>query len=464
MKQRVVKKIISMLLVFLFSGSMSLFGEKIKKMNLDDSVSLALKNSVALVSLRTKMDVSRRLILEKWRNFLPEVTLRYSKEDTVSYHEDDYRNQSATVDMGYDLHSSGKTIIEYKITKIESMLAEQEYRIERNNIILKIKKIFYQLFKNLDEIEINKKLLESLMLQKKIIDTEQSLGMATRLQRIQVEARIREAKYNILRAENEFKNTQKDFKILIGFPTGPELALERPEMDIEDMPVIDMKKDKLIAIAFRKRSEFQKSRYMLYKTKKEMELARHYYLPKVRLTGSYGYTGENYPPEKRKWNVGISISTAIFGNTAEGSQNIGKSEDGNTRNSSSSGNVGIFNDPSYLRRIIESKSSSKEANLSHSLLKKSIHVEVVRAHDSLLESTKMVQIANENVKLLEEQVKIENAKVSLGEITRYDILKNYIELSKARLRELSAKTEYLISIATLERAVGFNIGKLMRKK
>ena len=451
---------IFILAIIMLLNSGSLIAVEQDELTLPEAVSRALMNSTALISLKTKGDLSKRLISERWRDFLPDLSFRYQKEDAVAYREEDYRNQSAMIEIGYDISTGGKTYIEYKISRIERLLAQEEYRIERNNIILNVKRTCYELIRNRDEIAINRKLLDSLFIQKRIIDEEKRLGMATELQRVRVEARISEAEYGILHAENEYKNRLKDFKVLIGFPPGRNISIKKPDMRVENLPRIMQSRDRLISIALKNRSEFKRSRYAIYKTRKEMQLARYYYLPKFRLTGSCGYTGDRYPPNKKTWSIGFSVTTALFGSSVSGSQSFGESDNGNRRSSSSSSRLGVYDDPSYLRKIIGSESSFREAKLEYNKLKKSIVIEVARAFDNLVENKKLVRVAEKNEAMLEKQAEIENTRARLGEITRYDVLKTYLELAESRLRLLKAKTDYRIALAVLERAVGHDIGGL----
>ncbi len=455
-RRRVCAAAVALLLIAPTSGARAQAAE----LSLDEAVARALTCSTRLAALKSSIDVSRRIINEKWRSYLPDVGVSYSKEDTVAYREDDYRSQSILLNVGVDLYNGGRTSAEYRIAKLEALLAAEEYRIERNAIVLNVRSLYYELLKNLDEIAINRKLMESLELQRTIIAEEERLGMATELQRVQVEARIAEAEYGILKSENEYQNRLKDLRVLIGLAPGAALALTRMEIASAPVTAITRGRDELVAIALAKRNEFKKSTYLLYKTGREMELARAYYLPTIRLTGSYGYTGDRYPPNKKMWNVGISVTTAIFGSSLSGAQNYGESNNGGTRSAQRSGQAGLYDNPSYASAIIRTEASHREARLAHDLLRKSIAIEVVRAHDSVRENATRIAVSEKNVALLEKQVAIEDAKARLGEITRYDVLKTYLDLSSARLRRLVAKTDYLIAIAVLERTLGYDIGKL----
>ncbi len=80
----------------------------------------------------------------------------------------------------------------------------------------------------------------------------------------------------------------------------------------------------------------------------------------------------------------------------------------------------------------------------------------------LLNPVKKIEAARQQVLLLEKQVAIENERVRLGDITRYDVLKTIVELSQARLNLQSALTDAFIAMSQLENAVGIPVETLFK--
>jgi len=429
-------------------------------LTLEESIIIARKNSIKLHALKSSIAISRKLIHESWRDLLPVSSIQYQKDDEIAYRENDMRSHSLSCNVSYDINTSGRSILTYQVSKIESLLAESEYIIEQSNIILNVKKAYYDLQKKQHEIKINQKLLNSLYLQQKIVSEQKKLGMATDLQQIQVDAKISEAKYAVLTSKNDYDNSLRDFANLLGLSSDAEIILSDMKHSPEELIGFPQKKY-LIALGLKKRNEIYKSNYTLLKSEKELSLAEYYYLPKFQLFGSYGYTGKEFPLRQKTWTVGVSVTTALFGNSMHGGQTFGEKDNGNTRTSSRSGSVKIYDNPSYARKIIEAETSYSEAVKSHQQLRRSIANEISRSYDNLIQSIKRIQMARENVNLLEKQVTIENEKVRLGDITRHDVLRTFIELNQAQLRQQSAITDYYIAIAALENAAGVPIGSLV---
>ncbi len=433
-------------------------------LNLQNAIDLALKNSKNMTTLKYREQLAKSIITEKWRSFIPDISLSYQKDDAVAYREDDYRTQSATIDMSYDIYTNGKTAAEYRIAKIDSLLAGTEYKIEKNNVTLDVKKKYYDLIKAHGEIEINKKLHESLLLQKKVITQEQKLGMATQLQMVQIEARLSEAEYAVRISENEYKNRLKDLMVLIGYRPMSPIVLQPVFNENTDILPPDMSDEDIIAVAIANRNELKKSSYSILKTKEVLKLAQLYFMPQITVNGSYGYTGEKFPMNQMKWSVGVTIKTNLFGNTISGGQKFGESDNGNTRTSATSGSASVYDSPSYVSNKIQAEADFKEVQLTNKLLKNAISIEVIRARDSVIESRERMQISQKNVEMVDKQAVIENEKARLGEITMKDLMDTYIELAKARQRLLASQTDYLLSVAVLENSLGYSIGVLKENR
>ena len=437
----------------LISLSCFAFGQEI--LTLRQACQLALKNSVKLETLKSKIQSSRMIIHERWRDLLPHITVQYTKSDDVAVREQDVRAQSLIGTINYDIFTNGKAFIAYSIAQIESMLTIEEYSIEKNKIILTTKQAYFDLQKKKKIIDIYTLLLTSLQLQKKIITAQQQLGMATDLQQIQVDGKIADAQYNIITAQNQFVNSLQDFATVLGIPCS-SINIPEPtysELDNTQIP----SKESLTALAMQNRNELKKSYYTVLKTQKEYKLAQYYYLPKIQLFASYGYTGTEFPMNKKTWNVGISVTSSLFGNTTSMGSSYGKKDNGNTTTVQSNASVAVYDEPAFMRSIIDAEAAYVAAQKNHKQLIQIITSDVSKAYDTVIESLKKVEIARQNVMLLEKQSAIENEQARLGDITRYDVLKTLVELSQARLRLQETITDVFVSMAALENAVGLPI-------
>ena len=139
-----MKKVLFIIAIFIVMPCFA-FGQD--TLTLRQACQLALKNSVKLETLKSKIQSSRMIIHERWRDLLPHVTVQYTKSDDVAVREQDVRTQSLMGTVNYDIFTNGKAFIAYSIAQIESMLAVKEYTIEKNKIILTTKQAYFDLQK-----------------------------------------------------------------------------------------------------------------------------------------------------------------------------------------------------------------------------------------------------------------------------------------------------------------------------
>ncbi len=421
--------------------------------SIDYAAAHAIKNSTAMAGLTGRAKVSDKIIFEKWRTFLPDIAFRYQKDDSVIYRSEDMRSQSALVEFGYDINTNGKSYYELKIANLEKYIAAVEIVIERNNIILQVKSKFYELIRLRDEIEVNKKLRESLIVNKKLAEEERRLGFTTKLNLTQIEARLLESDYFVKKSENDYFNKLKDFKAYIGYEfKGDIQSIDDADSNIKSVP--SYSDAELVSIALKNRLELKRSELALLKAKYVMNLAKYYFLPKIRLEGSCGLNGTGFPPNNFTWNVGVKIDSSIFGNSVTAKQTFGEADGGNTRSAGSQARAGILDDVSVFSRIAGTRSAFEEAENSYLMLVKSIRLEIVRNYKNIFETRERLDVAVKNSVMIEEQLKIEKEKFRLGEITVKDFLDSNIEYSKAKLRVLAAKCDLKMAAAVFENSTG----------
>jgi len=308
------------------------------------------------------------------------------------------------------------------------------------------------------EVEVQRALLESLRLQRNIIDEEARHGMATELQRVQADARIAEAEYELSRAQNAWRAGLMNIRMRIGAPPEEELAIAPLPDDAGKDETPPRTKDALTAHALKSRPEMRQARYALRAAHAAERIAGRYYLPVVRLSGSYGYRGDRLPLDGRVWSVGLSVTTAILGSTVDDSRGWGEGDYGAQQSASHNVRMDLWNDPTYARRAKEASFAYNEAAREVERTRARIVLEVERALDRAGETTGLVSLARTNADLLARQAAIEDTRARLGELARYEVLKTYAELAKARLRERSSLAENLAARAELEAALGDDDG------
>ncbi len=420
--------------------------------SIDNAAAHAIKNSTAMAGLTGRAKVSDKIIFEKWRTFFPDIAFRYQKDDAVIYRSEDMRSQSALVEFGYDINTNGKSFYELKIANLEKYIAAVEILIERNNIILQVKNKFYELIRLRDEIEVNKKLKESLIVNKKLAEEERRLGFTTKLNLTQIEARLLESDYSVKKSENDYYNKMKDFKAYIGYEFKGDI--QSIDDDTINKSVPSYTDAELVSIALKNRLELKRSELALLKAKYAMNLSKYYFLPKIRLEGSCGLAGTGFPPNNFTWNIGLKIDTSIFGNSVSAKQSFGEADGGNTRSSDTQTRAGILDDVSVFSRIAGTRSTFEEAENSHMMLVKSIRLEILRNYKNIFETRERLDVAVKNSGMIEEQLKIEKEKFRLGEITVKDFLDSNVEYSKAKLRVLAARCDLKMAAAVFENSTG----------
>ncbi len=139
-------------LILILISSKILYAQE--TLTLSEAIEHAVNNSITLTSLKAKIQSSRLVVHEQWRQLLPQVSLQYTKQDEVAIRQQDVRTQSLMCTLQYDIFTNRKAWLSYSISQLESLLAVEEYNIHKNTVILNTKKVYYDLQKKKKAIDI----------------------------------------------------------------------------------------------------------------------------------------------------------------------------------------------------------------------------------------------------------------------------------------------------------------------
>lgn len=146
---------------------MSFFSSKIRsesvkqppiKITLDQAVLIGSSNSVVLKVLEAKKEVSKMLITEKWREFLPKFGIQYYglRNQNVNSADNIYNDIRLTVQQL--IFDGGEANLNLEIAKLSELLNEQDFKINLSRLRLDIQKAYFRALALKGKVFIQKKL------------------------------------------------------------------------------------------------------------------------------------------------------------------------------------------------------------------------------------------------------------------------------------------------------------------
>ena len=242
--------------VFSFAQTASAEGEAepaktdVVKLTLDDAIKYALDNSRSLKSNDIDLEIKARASKYSWNVFLPTVqatgtmsrATEYSPSNYALYNNvlspilnlpqastdfaDEEAHWSVIGGVSVGLNLSLAYIQQIRAAKADYELGKISWEQSNNETIVNIKKLFYGLLVQQENLKIQKTTLENARQRYNQASTNFRNGAIPRIQMLQAQVNYENTKPDVEDAERAVAQQLDTFAFLIGLPVGTNLELE----------------------------------------------------------------------------------------------------------------------------------------------------------------------------------------------------------------------------------------------
>ena len=424
------------------------------RMDLKTAERMAQVASIDLQLQTAERNLVNASILEKWRAFLPQLRISYLNNEQVRVRDFDTRSHQMRVDVTQPIWDGGTMSLAYDLSKLDATILSYKYRQLTNKVILDTRTNFFRLLQGIYTVESREKSAERAELQAKLAKKEFEVGTLTKIEYLDVVSKYKQIVVSLLREKRDYETLDLTFKQ--GLRLNPRLQLEIDKETLHKITFKEINKpfEELFNIAMENRVEVQQRKIDALRYRREYEIAQSYYLPRISLTGNYNISGDRFPPLQNAWGVGIVVTSNIMGSTVRESPQAISSTNGFTQGYSTDTSVGIFDDITFRRKKVESGMNLRRGLFEQERLPDLLAIEVKNALLTVEHNYAIYKMAEDAEKVLSERIKIQTAKVKLGQLKRVDLMLAEIEYLGVAQNYIKAKADYLISVAGLENTVG----------
>ncbi len=218
------------------------------KLTLDDAVNYALKNSRTLKSSDIDLEIKERASKYSWNVFLPSVqatgTMSRKNEYSPSTaaiiqsavsggtiavptdFEDEESRWSVVGGVSVGLNLSLAYIQQIRASKASYEAGLITWEQNSNETIVNIKKLFYGILVQQENLKIQKTSLENARQRYFQADTNFKNGLVPKIQMLQAQVSYENTKPTVEDAERSFSQQLDTFAFLLGMPVGTDIELE----------------------------------------------------------------------------------------------------------------------------------------------------------------------------------------------------------------------------------------------
>lgn len=434
-------------------------GLKLGPWSLDRSLEFGLSRHRPVRIARQEVELAQMKAREARRAYYPAATLKGSwTEGTAS--EVAFTEYSAGLQLEHPLYYSGRLSEAYRQSLVNLQVSEKRQHKVKADYALELAQEYYQLVGARASLSTQEGLIAEA--EKYLSDSRKrhEKGLLTRLELLNVEAQVNQAKFQRSNAENDVALAR--FKFLQKLSLGPEAMVDAPgEFPAPAMKEIDL--EEALQLAARYRPDIQVNALMVKFQEYEERIAKAKGNWKVDLSGFIGQSAAAFETEPldaaNDYFVGIKASRAWGPNSATGSATTTKTSPrlGQTTRTDSTVYTSEFGILDQLQGLSEIKQAQVNLNKARRELeeaKSSAFQETQEAFISYNKARLQLRYAKQKIAFREEQSKILKAQASLNEALPSQVLEAVMKVTEERSGEAQALSSYYVALAKLNKAIG----------
>ena len=416
---------------------------------------LAVASSSELRQFRAQRALREGAWVLSFRAFLPQVSIVISEDERLSLISADSFTKNYAVNLEQLVFDGGRTRTARKIERAELMLLSDELNRNESAVIETALSSYRQILLSRMIISIREAALVSLKEQRRILVEELALGMVIPLDLVHAEITVREAELELEAMKIQNGELEKQFAEFLGLETMPELS---EKIDIYRTPLIP-DPQAVQRSALSRNPDLQRFLHSIMQKEAEVKYASLGWLPTIKLMGTYSVSGQHYPLNRQSWTVGFTFSFT--------SPWLGFSTGGNA------GWEGAYDKTARLNGSFSpvpdpaSSLGAKQASLAlalerenYQVLLKKLERQAALEVQNLRLSDQRRGLAVESLKLGAEKYRLSETLLSLGRITRIELMEARLEYEKKEMQAAEAAVALLEAERSIERIIDCPPGRL----
>jgi len=307
---------------------------------------------------------------------------------------------------------------------------EETLKETEATIILKTTEDYYNVLRSKRLVEVRRAALVEREENLKKADRLLQLGSASKADLLKAKVGVSQSKVELVQAERDLEMAGANLSASLGYSPEERKGFMEIEDDLGEVELGLPDLSQLLKSAEGNRPEIARSRARIRIAQSDLFAARGRFLPRIAFSGSYSYSGPEFPrnreiwDERDTWNLNLDASWDLL--------------------------------PGYSRFTSVQRASRDVAIAQEDLRLQELTValEVQRAYLALKEALALLDLTQEAEAEAEESYKASRGRYELGAGTILELTDAEVSLTEARTRRIQSLYDYKIAKARMVKAVG----------
>ena len=428
--------------------------------NPNEAVNFAVQNSLVHTLQKQRVLLGMQEAKFGIQDFLPAFSFTLSENDNIMLLTSDTRIKSFQANVSLMVFDGGRRNFTYKVNRLSSLYAYQDYETALMNYRSEIILLYYQYLMQKQMVLINEDLVSTARSQLGIIEREVEIG-------ITLETDYLEYLISFIQIENDFEQSKRDmnmqmrrFKTAINLDSGANLTIA-DNYHIEFTYFYYEPYTELIWTIIRNNStEIKKQNLSLEYAQRQLTFSRRWFIPAVSIQGGISFNGDAYPLTEPRYSLSLVVdfsNASLFPLSMSSGYNFERNRLSAVSNSAS---VKLEPQPTYRVQRKLADISLLETNIQRIQTEKDIYeavYDLIISHDNTL---RFVDAAERTIMVMERRLEFSRREVEQGTKKRIDYLQELINMSQTRISLLEYQTQAAFYERSLEIMAGFSFGDL----
>lgn len=389
----------------------------------DRCVEIALSNHPALISAGGRIIQSEARIGQARSEYFPKLQFQSgyirSRPSSKSFTGTSDNHYSNTLTLRQTLFDFGKTSSAVDIQKLGRQKAETDYLGTASEVTLGVKVAYYSLLKAMMSRKVAQETLDQFARHLDVAKTFFETGRTSKIDVTTAQVNLSSARLQMISAQNAQLIAYAGLNNAMGLSATPKYTI-RQEFHPD---ALELSFEEALARALENRADIKSSALKIDALKRSIDLQKKGYLPVISGNADYGYSG-NDTDMYQSWSAGVFLSIPLF--------------------------TGL----STKYAVDEARADLSVATSDEVALRQSISMEVENAWLSGQEALERIETGRIIVRQAEEALELAEGRYQTGVGNSIELTDAVLNLNNAKLVYINALSDYEISRALLDKAMG----------